>query len=534
MSLRNCLSPGDFVVPVPPGLPVTLSYGVRGTLEHIFYNHEVSKFERASDEIRKLVLQGKYNIPLHVSLKNGLTRVRGVFFTETPVNVTSKVFDKEHIKVLESMLIKDPESFRFLAVDVESFSVALAGYSPVQQWLKVAKFDTISGFLVPSKVERGGFQSLRTKYNRAVYPSPVVAEYIEYSKSGTKIVNCLCSQMVVSSVKDRLEDDGRYVSVLSAKYNAGGTRVINLSDTVFHKIQKGSIVIFDENSQIICSQLTSKRDNARSSEIECPVCGAKYMCPSSGEVCCPVEECSSTKLPRINYFLGQLKMPLLLRTQFDTLISKNKYIRIIDILRADPYRSMKVEKTLYEVVRAFIPIQVCGQSIILKQLVNNCNNSLNMFLHYINHIDKAFEEFSIPVDAYSEGLLSWAKDTKNIDELSTILTSNDVIRIVDTNMKYEAAQIFRNTTILVSGKFVLGTRADVEALLSGYGANVVHSFDESVKVAVIGSLHDGVDSEEIRKASEHGCDVYEELEFLKEFGIDSDMKENLEYSHRGE
>ena len=81
MNMRNFLKPGDFVIPMPIGIHMTLQYNISGNLEKVYTGFDSERIDRTSD-MMNLVIQNK-TAPPKIHITKGTTWVKGVLYTGT-------------------------------------------------------------------------------------------------------------------------------------------------------------------------------------------------------------------------------------------------------------------------------------------------------------------------------------------------------------------------------------------------------------------------------------------------------------------
>ena len=93
--------------------------------------------------------------------------------------------------------------------------------------------------------------------------------------------------------------------------------------------------------------------------------------------------------------------------------------------------------------------------------------------------------------------------------------------------KFDGPAIFRNKTILITGKFRHGDFNEVASILQSYSAKVVFDFSESVDCLVVGDLMESTNGQFVRNCKQLNIPVFEESRFFRMYDIDNDLKSNL-------
>ena len=79
MFARN-LQAGEFVTLVPLGLPITIQYSERGSVDKLYTGHDESQWNDVTDPVLTTLLINK-QIPNHVSTNGKVCYVRAVMYS---------------------------------------------------------------------------------------------------------------------------------------------------------------------------------------------------------------------------------------------------------------------------------------------------------------------------------------------------------------------------------------------------------------------------------------------------------------------
>ena len=80
MYVRDVFNPGDFIVPVPVGIPTTLQYDDRGVLSKVFVGYGDDKVDVSKDTLN--VIKSEKLTVGKIGIEDGATWVRGVLYCD--------------------------------------------------------------------------------------------------------------------------------------------------------------------------------------------------------------------------------------------------------------------------------------------------------------------------------------------------------------------------------------------------------------------------------------------------------------------
>ena len=259
--------------------------------------------------------------------------------------------------------------------------------------------------------------------------------------------------------------------------------------------------------------------------ISCPACGKKYLVPMSGPTCCDDPDCTSFLYRKMVQFCNVLKLPDFEYDTFQKMIRDGEVSSILDILNIEPISTFKIKATIPTLLRAIVPMLDVGDSSIFSQISNNCNNSIETVEYYLKNPEKLSTDFHIEGLSFNK-FVSWISRIENLHDAVKLLHSPNIsVMVVDK--KFDGPAIFRNKTILITGKFRHGDFNEVASILQSYSAKVVFDFSESVDCLVVGDLMESTNGQFVRNCKQLNIPVFEESRFFRMYDIDNDLKSNL-------
>ena len=516
MYVKNLLRPGDFFEPLPIGIPVTLVYNE--TLDKIMLNYQKSDYVDITD---KLVHQLRGTIvPAKVGITSGTTWVRGVLYTSKLYQYETGELPNCCIDNLINQLLENASDFTFYAGSVESIGHTFSGAAPSRQWLQLSGFKLLQGFLLSSQVSRQDLQKLLldNSYN---FDINLIWGYIVYRKGKPEYLYTHIHQHICTYVEKRLDENGYLHGVVSTE---DGEFTVNYSDIVTFNVQCDSIIYQDMYGNILETH-NPDRSKAVCSTISCPVCGKPYTVPVSGACICDNDSCLSRTYSKIKHLCNTLKLPIINFDTYKQYIEDGIITTFPDILLVPPLDSLTITTTLVKLLRACIPYDYVSNSNILDKLCNYCNNSIESVRFYLRNPSRIPSECDIP-NYECASLVQYLSKLENVSDIETILDDEN-INIVGTNKKFDGPDIFRDKTIMVTGKFRHGDYDELSAILGSYGAKVVTTFDSSIDCLLIGDIKESINGISVRNCQNLNIPIMEESKFFQMYQIDQDLKQNL-------
>ena len=240
---------------------------------------------------------------------------------------------------------------------------------------------------------------------------------------------------------------------------------------------------------------------------------------------CSNPYCTSLLYPRIERFCKVLGLDLISKEQFDKYVSNSDLQIFPDLLLLPEYKDVKIQKNLWEIIFACLPMEVGTDKQWLIKFCNRCNNNYKTVKFYFDSPVRIYTELDMNV---SRRLANWLSEPRNIVELDTVINSDQIdIPVKDKIMSFDGAPIFRNKTFFITGTFRHGSLAEIKAILESYSAIVVTDYDDYIQGVLVGDIKDGIDGHAINAARDLKLPVYNESEFFAKYEIDADLEKYL-------
>lgn len=517
MFLKDELKPGQYVMPVPLGLPAVLQYDENGVIQKVY-----KRFGDDSVNVSSELFDTLYNsklIPDTIPIKTGTTYVSGVFCCNTVFTDDGELpLSIEHSIIQQ--IINEPNTVKFYAGHVHSLAVTFNGAVPVRQWLQMSKFLVLPGYLMPANITR---DSMMNTFCKGSYPfnSPLISHYMIYDNASFRIVSTGISGHVIKASPSKFLNSVGYIK---SEINGDQWKLItDYSNVVHFRLSKGTYVVQDKYGKIIYS-LSNNVDFKNT--IECSICGKLIKVPFSGEVCCNDDNCLSRLYPNVSHFLASLHLPMLPYDNYINYVEKHEITTFSDIMLLPEYKDMKLVVSPAELLKAIIPLDAVRDRHVIEIFVNSCNQSKSVIHHYMNHPDNIIADLHM-LDNYNVGqLVDWFRDIEHVSTVDTLMYSEN-IEVTDTFKKFEGAPIFRGKSIVVTGSFHHGSLSEVSSILCSYSADVTLNLTEKTNLVLVGGLRENTNGSLINTARQLGIPVMEESQFFNQYEIDKDLSENL-------
>lgn len=509
MFVRNCLRAGDYLVPIPYGVPVTLEYD-DGKLSKIYrYYDDEKQAVSAEDYTVYSELEG---VVKKVPIKVGRTWVRGVLYSGYHAKCGGYVPADVMADLAED--VKASKNYKFYAADVLSNSTAFHGAGPVRQWLKMAGFTIIAGQLVPANVDQKIFDQMWD--SRYPFEYPLMTYYFIWRGSDTLIVNTFLLQEVCKSVSKYLTEDGLLRGKVSCE--TGNTVDLDYYQIYKYNIHKGVTFIMNAN-HIVYSSCNDKQAG-----ITCSVCGKRYV-PT--QFChCDDTHCLSLKFKTANNLLSAFNAHPITFDRYKQLIKNKEILCVGDVLNTDEYLEYSLETSLYAILRALIDIDIVRNDDLITSFVNYCNNNIDSLKYYMDNPDRAVVDFDLDESKYFD-LLNWFKDAQNVQDVINVI-DNPRYNASYVNKLFDGPPIFRDKKIYITGKFKHGSTNDIISIFNSYGATTTNTFDTDVNCVVIGDMLENIDGRSVKYARNMNIPIFSEEKMFDLYDIDSDIQQNLQ------
>lgn len=522
MFARNLLQAGDYFTCVPVGVPMTLQYNEKGSLEKLLVGHDSNSWYDVSKDLLQIFLKNK-KVPNTISVKGGTTWIRGAVVSQDTFCDSGKLPDCILHSSLEQ-LKSAPDRFSFYSGHVESLATTFRGAVSIRQWLTLAGFENLPGYIAPVGIDEKKFDEIvRPKYQ---FRYPFISSYILYRKDGSvEFPSTGVTQCVVKRVSKIVDRSGYLFGSLSIK--DGPTAVVPYSSVVKYNLNANTLILRDSDGDIIASMTTDGTyREPRSNKIECPTCGRWITVPLEGRVRCEDDHCNSVLYPRVNYMLSKLGLPEVHYEDYQSLTKKiGSVFMPIDIFELDQYADAHVSVDLSTAIRSIVPRSILFNDTQVRMLADGCNGSKETFLYYASHADKMKTDLDLNYAVFGK-FLTWITDPENLSDIQSVLNCKN-ISIDAPYKKFNGAPIFRNKTIMITGSFAHGGLEEISSILSSYSATVVRSYDKNVDCVLVGDLNENTNGYAVRSAQKDRVPIMQESEFFQEYDIDSDIVENL-------
>lgn len=522
MFAKTFCKPGAFLTVVPVGLRTTLQYNSNGLLEKVFVGYEETARTNVSDVMLPILKSSKL-VPLTIPTKGGTTWVKGVFYTDKLFNTSGVLPMCIENDILEDMKT-NPSSYRFYAGNVYSLAASFQAVMTIRNWLSMAKFEVLPGFIIPSNLTNEAFNRM-VFTNRYPFKLPIFSGYMIYEGNKFRYLPLNMSQVVVTRVS-RFNDENGYIKANLSTGSRDDNMTVQYTDVIKFNIHTNTLLVRNSKGKIMYSMTTdSKKRDKRSNKLTCSVCGKVFFAPESGPVTCDDEHCRSRLYPQVNHFLKTLNLPEMSSERFNALINSGDLICLTDVLLLDEYRELDIITTLDKLIQSVVPVEVCSDSTIFTMFANRCSNSVTTLKYYLDNPSRLVTDLNIN-SIFVRRLVKWLSDGYNITTLTTLIESSQV-KLLSTFKKFDGAPIFRDKVILITGKFLHGELSDIVGILQSYEAKVVTQYEPGVHCLLVGGHMENIDGKVIHDAKSANIPIFGELEFFNQYGIDEDLETNL-------
>lgn len=519
--------PGSVVCIVPTGLLVTLRYDAHGTLNLVskgFYVNGDPNMETTaiSDEFRKtIVLQGL--VPGSIQITKTSTAIWGVFYSDVFKSTVGDVPSCEFDRIIED-IISGNIKYKFYIGHVDSGSASIKNTTALNTWSKMAGFDMLPTWLVPTDATDKSFKDYVTSNIHYPFKYPLVSGYIVYEGANMPYFYPLNLHTV--KVNDTLKyvNHSGYIKY-KVECGEGDCLYMNYPDAAFYNVQKDSQLVLDGETVIWSNTKSSDHSNRLPKRLVCKSCGKILDVPDSGYMTCSNPHCTSLLYPRIEKFCKVLGLDVLTKEDFDKYVDDSSLQLFPDLLLLPEYKDITIKKNLWEIIFACLPIDAGVDKQGLIKFCNRCNNNYQTVKYYFDGPIRIYTELDMNV---SRRFANWLSESQNILELDTIINSKQVeIAVRDKILSFDGAPIFRNKSIFITGTFKHGSKAEIQAILESYSATVVTDFDQHIQCVLVGDIKDGIEGQAILMAKELHLPIFNESEFFARYEIDSDLEKYI-------
>ena len=516
MFVRNLLQAGDHLTVVPAGIRVVLQYSEKGSLEATYVGHGDDQILH-NELLTPILSSGE--VPTHLPIVKGTSYVYGCLYSNDVYKVEGKLTNAVESYCL-SQYLQDPSKFHFFAGHIQSYAVGMNSPITIQRWLKTMNFNILPRFLIPTHLTEDTFANM---VNTSSYPFkfPRIMSYILFRNGKYEFVSTNLYQVVVKNIQKYSSYDGYILADISGQDL--GPLNVSYADVVNWNIHKNSILLINEDSEILdCSNdFASKTKVSRS--ITCEYCGKLIQVPEkSVRFTCQDEHCVSVMFNRVSRMLTALGLePVSSEDLKKFAQTEDNIISLPDVLEMDAFKDVKINVRASQLLSAAVPSSIIPRSSDWVVFCNKCNNSVESILYYIRNSDKMMSDLNLDTAIYRK-LYDWFQKPENVIDVVGLFESSHVC-VESTGKRFDGAPIFRNKSIYITGEFQHGSSEDIKAILSSYSAEVYDQFNTAVDCVIIGGLHEGVSGKAIQKAKMMKIPIFEEAEFFEKYDIDADV-----------
>lgn len=522
---KTFCKPGSLIYIVPTGLLVTLRYDAHGQLNGVFKGftpHGEEPKDEISDDFRKAItLNGL--VPGSIKITGTTTFVWGVFYSDEFKTAFGDVPTCEFDRIISDITTGNIK-YKFYIGNVDSGAIAICNPASLNSWGNMAGFDILPSWLIPADATDQTLKDYIMSSIHYPFKYPLISGYIVYEGASKPYYYPLSLQTL--TVKDTL----MYVNhsgYIKYKLKDGENTILtmNYPDAAFFNVKKNSQLILDGETVIWSNTKSSNHSERLPKRIVCKSCGKILDVPDSGYMTCSDPHCTSLLYPRIEKFCKVLGLEVLTKAKFDEYVKSADLQIFPDLLLLPEYKDLKIQKNLWEVIFACIPIDVGVDKQWLIKFCNRCNNSYKTVKFYFDNPIQIYTELDMNV---SRRFASWLSIPRNIVELDTIIASSQIeLPTGDKVMSFDGAPIFRNKTIYITGTFKHGSIADIKAILESYSATVVTDFDSYIQCVLVGDIKEDIEGQAIISARELHLPIFTESEFFARYEIDEDLEKFL-------
>lgn len=510
------LKPGDFAMPIPVGLQLTIQYNTEGSIEKVFTGYK-DRTDITSEIVGVLI--SKKTVPAKIQSGNCTTWVFGVLYTSTDIPKTAALSDGTNVELV-GLYIKGEAAFNFFAASYENSLGAVRGSIAVRRALAMNGFSLLPGWDIFTQFN-SKLLSLWLAEDKYTF-KPVVTDIVALGReSGIKYIRFPVNQIVVGDVHNFVDNNGFLRSEVTAAADSVNTNryIINYSDVVRYHIVKNSIVYFNENCEVLYSSTIGRAEQAK--PVKCRHCGKLIEIPVSGTARCGNPHCTSRIIPLIKTFIQQLGMPEISDDMLSEYVTRQKITCVPDLFLLDEYKDIELNTTAASLLRAMIPYDVIARDDVLLLFTTACMENTKTIQFYMNNPEQ------IPADLRIQhtdlpALIEWFSDLCNVSDISTLLATSN-IQIAECNKKFDGAPIFRDKIIFITGTFLHGSMGYVSSILQSYSAKVTTVMSNNVDCVLIGGTHENIDGAGVAAARAMRKPVMEEIGFFRAYGIDEDL-----------
>lgn len=516
MLVRNFLRAGCYATVVPVGVPLTLRYNDRGMIDQV--NQGYAQSETGDESLLTKFLED--NIVSRTVPSEGTTWIQGILFTHDMINDTVPTGNTIADRLLDKFM-KDHTSFEFFAGNAISTAREFPNATAVNQWLGIAKFKTLPGFIIPSDLTPEKLDAVINLPGYA-FDYPLVDGFWVWNNSVRSYFSNELHPLDIVDVTETLEPiSGK--SMITAKLASGVMCTLDYYEAKKFDIQSGDCILEDSAGNLLYNFMRPQYNGAI--YYTCLVCKQQHLLTPDAIVMCNNPHCSSVLYPQVSRFLSVLGFESVSQSEYQSIADTcGKVFMLPDILELDKFDSVIVTCTLHQILEATIPQKyVPATSRLFSTLLQECNSSEKTMMYYLQHFDRFLQSCNYQIDC---NIQSWLDDPRNLLELQAVL-DNPHIQIIGEGKKFEGAPIFRGKTIMVTGRFAHGTFEDIKSIFASYSAETIKTFSKDAHCLVTGDMQEDINGSIINQCRKINLPIFNESEFFNKYEIDSDLAQNL-------
>jgi hypothetical protein len=516
MLVRNFLKAGCYATVVPVGVPLTIRYNDRGMIDQVAQGYVQA--ETGDDKLLTKFIED--NVVSRTVPSEGTTWVQGILFTHDMINDTALVGHTIADRLLDKFL-HDSSGFEFFAGNLVSTAREYPNATAVTQWLGLAKFKSLPGFIIPSNLTADKLDAVINLPGYA-FDYPLVDGFWIWENANRSYCSNDLHALDVISVDEVLEPNSGK-SLVSLKLANGSECSVDYYEAKKFDIHAGDCLLEDCTGTLLYNFMRPQYSGAV--YYTCPTCGHQHVLAPTAVAMCDNPHCTSTLYPQVAKFLLTLGFDAVTQPEYQSIVDKcGKVFMLPDILELDKFENVVKDCTLMQVLNATIPSKyVSDSSKLFGTLLQDCNNSDRTMMYYLQHFDRFLQSSSYELDC---NIQSWLNDPRNLLELQAVL-DNPHIRIIGEGKKFDGAPIFRNKTIIVTGRFLHGTFDEIKSIFASYSADTINIFSSTADCLVIGDMQEDINGSIINQCRKINMPIFNEQEFFDKYEIDSDLSENL-------
>ena len=526
--MRNCLKPGDYVIPEPFGIKMMLRYDSRGVIDHIEVGSDYANMVDMSNTYFSIMREHISDIPSKIAIKDGSTFVYGTLYTDT----IPYLFDSNFGGLVPDIYIHEYMHntnihYTFYASYVKSNAISFTSPIVTRNWLAMSRFKTTPSFIAPANPSEQ-FYNYIVNSSQWCNLNKHLGGVTYYRDGQIHSQTFRYFQMCVKRVVTKISTDGAILGRIESTSIDESDSVyidVNYSTILNHNIQSGDLVFQYDNMIGGFAFSVSKKINRqpRSTYVQCPVCKKQIDINKSGPTYCIDESCMSRHYYDFCNMITTLDLPQLSHDEFIKLAKSNQVLNIVDFLDLPPYSEYTFELNLPKLLRAVIPAISVRNISTIEKFVIRCKHDIDTIKYYVHNPNRIIIDLDMN-DLDSKHLIEWFTSVYNQSTVEAML-SCDKVKLLHNVKEFDGSPIFRNKIICITGIFDHGTLDDIAKILRSYSANVVYNYSDDVNCILVGQSMERVQSDIIKQARANNIPILYESNFFEEYGINDDLKQ---------